>query len=262
VSTAAYQAAWRAANPEKVAAQKAAYTKAHPGENAARCATYAKAHREEAKAKKTAHYAANREAEQARSAAYRAANPEKVAAQKAAYYAANTEKFTAYQAAWAKANPEKAAANSAAYRAANPEKRAAYLAAWVRANPERCRAYSALRHARKLGNSIGLPLPDFEAMKAALVEAESDPICYLCGDEQTPIDLSAKWPAPNSLTWEHVLAIINDGPHATENILGAHARCNGIKGKKILDVGISREQIKARKAELDSADARKRLVST
>jgi 5-methylcytosine-specific restriction endonuclease McrA len=94
-----------------------------------------------------------------------------------------------------------------------------------------------------------------------VILAEHGLICPLCEDDHTPIDLSAKWPAPNSLTWEHILAIDAGGPHATENIVPAHARCNLIKGKKILTPEL-REYIKARKKELDSADARKRLVST
>lgn len=202
-------------------------------------AKYKKDHHEELVVANAAYYVKNREkiaaAQVIYQADFRAANPERVAAVKAKWRAANSEKIVA---------------SSAAYRAAHCKEKASSNAAYWAANPEKVAAHNATRRAAILGNSIGYPKPD----RAAIL-AESDLICYLCGDEQTPIDLSAKWPAPNSLTWEHILALHNDGPEATENIVPAHARCNSIKGKKILTVAL-REWIPVRKAQLDLRDTK------
>jgi hypothetical protein len=93
-------------------------------------AAYYAANREKVLARKAAYYAANREKVRACKAAYRAANREKERARNAAYYAANQEKVRACNAAWAAANREKERARKAAWRAANREKVLACNAAW------------------------------------------------------------------------------------------------------------------------------------
>lgn len=92
----AANAAWKAANPDKV------------------------------RNIRTADRVANPEKFRARAASYRAANPERVRAYRAAYRAANQEKTRAENAAYHAANREKERARCSTYRAANPEKRRIY----------------------------------------------------------------------------------------------------------------------------------------
>ena len=122
----AYQAAYRAANREKIAVKNAAHYAANREKITAHNAAYRAANREKIAARDAARYAANREKIAVKKAAYYAANRE----QKAVYRAANREKITAHNAAYRAANREKITAHNAAYRAANREK----IAAW-RASP-------------------------------------------------------------------------------------------------------------------------------
>ena len=226
----------------------AAWREAHRGGIAAYAASYRATYREEIAVQRAAWYAEHREEKAASSAAHYATHREEITAQKAAHYAEHREEKAAYGAAYRDTHREEIAARKAVYRTAHREEFNAYNAAYAKANPEKISAKSALRRVRIQGNSIGYPLPD----RAAIL-AEHGLICYLCEDEQTPIDLSAKYPARNSLTWEHILAVVQKGAEATENIRPAHARCNGIKHDKILTPEL-REHIKARKAQLDLRD--------
>ena len=84
-------------------------------------AAYRAANRDKIAASRAAHYAANRDKIAASVAAYRAANPEAAAARHAAWVRANREHNNAMKAAWARANPPepaKAAAKNARRRAA------------------------------------------------------------------------------------------------------------------------------------------------
>ena len=89
-------------------------------------AAYKAANRERISAKNAALYVASREKKKAQSAAYYAANREKYSAYQAAYQSANREKLTAYNSSWRSANFEKISARLAAYHAANPDKRTAH----------------------------------------------------------------------------------------------------------------------------------------
>ena len=85
----AYEAAYRAANRERIAAYSAAHRAANRERIAARGAAYYAANRERIAAHGAAHYAANRERIAARDKAYYAANRERIAARGVAYYAAH-----------------------------------------------------------------------------------------------------------------------------------------------------------------------------
>lgn len=83
-------AAYRAANPEKIAAMKRSYS------------------------------AANAEKERARAAAWSAANKERKLATGSAYRAAHKQEAKAYKAGWAKANSKHVVAKVSEWRKANP----------------------------------------------------------------------------------------------------------------------------------------------
>jgi hypothetical protein len=194
MSTASYQASYRAANREKIAARDAAYKAAHPekwaASQAAYQATWYEAHREEKATSNAAYHAAHREEVAATNATYYAAHREEIAAKKAAYYAVHREESAAYRAAYAKANPEKV------------------------------NAACALRRARKRGNSIGSPRPDFKA-----ILAEFGMVCHICGLEILgEVDLHM----------DHVIPLAKGGPHSAENLRPSHATCNIRKGSKLL----------------------------
>jgi 5-methylcytosine-specific restriction endonuclease McrA len=91
----AYQASWRAANPEKVREQQARYRAANP---------------EKVKERRERYRAANPEKVKEHRASYRAANPEKVKASGERYQVANPEKMREKQASWIASNPELAKA--------------------------------------------------------------------------------------------------------------------------------------------------------
>jgi len=176
-------------------------------------AVYNAAHREKA----AAYNAAYRDTHREERAAYQAANLEKIRSREAAYREAHREETAAYNAAYYAAHREEIAV----YQDARREEMAACSAAWAKANPEKRCAGEALRKARKLGNSIGFPLPDFEA-----ILAEFGMFCHICGLEI---------PSMADLHMEHVIALVNGGPHSAENIKPSHALCNLRKGSKRLE---------------------------
>ena len=88
----------------------AAYYAANRDKVAAMYRRWNTANRDKIAAKKARYRAANRDKIAEQQARYRAANPDKIAAKNARYHAANREKRTAQQARYRAANPDKAAA--------------------------------------------------------------------------------------------------------------------------------------------------------
>jgi hypothetical protein len=104
----AYQAAYYAANREKVLAR--------------RRAAYRAANREKVQERNRAYRAANREKVRERDRAYRAANREKVKARHAAWRAANREKMRAYnRAAYEKRRAQNGSSRTGRSRGAHPD---------------------------------------------------------------------------------------------------------------------------------------------
>jgi 5-methylcytosine-specific restriction endonuclease McrA len=69
--------------------------------------------------------------------------------------------------------------------------------------------------------------------------------CGICGD---PVDRKAEWPAPMSVSLDHIVPLSAGGGHVPDNVQCAHLRCNLIKndGRKAAtlfsprSVGVSR----------------------
>jgi len=203
----ASNAAWYAANSQKI--------------NAARAALYA-ANPEKAKAWAKA----NPERDKANKAAYRAANPEKVSAANAAWRASNPEKYKATQAVWRAANPEKikryaasperAKAYAVAYRAANPEKVKAAISKWMAAHPSAWRIYRQNRRARKLENGGKLS----RGLSAKLFKLQRGK-CPCC-----------KKPLGEDFHLDHIMPLARGGSNTDNNIQLLRASCNQQKSAK------------------------------
>jgi len=205
-------AAYYAANPEKIKVAKAAYYASNP---------------EKARASRAALHLASPGKRKAYNAAYRAANPEKVRACSAAYRAANPEKAKESYSAWKAANPEgskkryadnpeKQRAYAVAYRAANPEKVKAGQAAWYAAHSGAWRVHNQNRRARKLENggtlSKGLSAKLFKLQKGK---------CPCC-----------KQPLGDDFHLDHIEPIARGGSNTDNNIQLLRAGCNLQKSAK------------------------------
>lgn len=106
------------------------------------------------------------------------------------------------------------------------EKRHIALAAeqaWRAAHPERAMEKVRRRRARLLGAWV-------EDVDVAELWERDGGICQLCG---APVDGDAKWPAPLSLTVDHILPLSKGGKHELANVQIAHSRCNSVKGDRI-----------------------------
>lgn len=57
-------------------------------------------------------------------------------------------------------------------------------------------------------------------------------VCGLCDEA---IDPSLTWPAPGSVSLDHVIPVSLGGPHTRDNVQAAHLGCNVIKGNRVLE---------------------------
>lgn len=178
----ARDAAYRAANPEKVKAVMEIWRAANSDKlKAWRAARYAE-NTDSAKAASAVYRAANPGKWKASQVAWRAANPDKVKAARAASYAKHFVRVNAKNVANYAANPDKVKATSAAFRAANPEKVKAYNAAWQAANPDACRINHQNRRARE--KEAGGKLSRGLATKLFKLQKGKCPCCALpLGDD-------------------------------------------------------------------------------
>ena len=128
-----------------------------------------------------------------------------------------------------RAADQSAAEVSAAYWSAHPELARAQWDFYRTSHPEQNRAYSATRRARKLGNSIGFPKPDFKA-----ILAEFGMVCHICGQKIESLD---------DLHFDHVISLAKEGPHSAENLRPSHALCNMRKGSKSLEDYLAQNRV-------------------
>ena len=76
---------------------------------------------------------------------------------------------------------------------------------------------TSLALARRRGVEIGEPFSYLDVL------ARDDWTCGICGD---PIDPTLRHPAPGSATVDHVIPLVEGGPHSLENTQAAHYTCN------------------------------------
>lgn len=205
VARAAYQAAYRAANREKMAVD-AKYSAANREKIATRSAAYRAANKDRLAVSAAERYAANRESVAATNAEYRAANPERMAAYSAAWYAANRELVLSRAVEYQAVNREKIAEYQARYRQANAGRLSAYRAA----NSEKARENRGRRRARKANLLIETP-------KRSHVWSRTAGVCHLC---MRPVSYDSDWHA------EHVIPLSAGGVEHIDNLAVAHKTCN------------------------------------
>ena len=197
-----YNAAYYAANRERLIEQSGAWHKAHPESVAASRERYKPAEVEYGKT-------------------YRAANAPRIKAYLAANYAANKAERKVTQAAYAQAHADEIRVKRAAYYAANPGQVAANSRAWKKANPERASEVSRAGCARRRARMMGAVVT--KADYAAIL-AEHGMVCHICGK---PI------PDRAHLDFDHVIPIARGGAHSAENIRPSHGSCNRSKGARV-----------------------------
>ena len=197
----AVNAAWRAANPDKVRKNSRKWT------------------------------AENQEKSRAIKAKWANANPDKVKAKSAAYYQKNSAKLIAAAKAWDKQNRDKANASDSAWRAKNhdrykaaytarhkadPERFRAIAAAWRRANPEAVKASDHRRRAvaKKLHVNYS------RGLIARLLKLQKG-MCPCC-----------RQPLGGNFHMDHIIPIARGGTSEDDNIQLLRAKCNQEKSAK------------------------------
>lgn len=210
------QAAWKAANPEKVKSGGVAYRIANA---------------EKIKAAKAAYHAANKErinAELARKRLFdpeharelqRASysrNKEKANQRSAAYYQKNSAQIAKINHAWRQKNIDLVKKMVAAWAAANPSKVRASKDAWQARNPDYRRLQSHTRRARK--QLVGGRLSNGLRQKLFLLQRGK---CPCCGK-----------PLGNNYHLDHIHPISRGGSNTDDNMQLLRARCNIQKHSK------------------------------
>lgn len=121
--------------------------------------------------------------------------------------------------AWALANPERAQEAQQRWREKNPERRREAHRAWRHANPERRRAHcTATKSKRRAAMRKG------EAATGAQVADVRWSLfgrCYYCGEC-----------AGDDITVDHVVALVNGGSPAADNLVPSCVTCNSSKQNK------------------------------
>lgn len=113
------------------------------------------------------------------------------------------------------------------WREAHPEQALEGQRRWREAHPERARelsaTYTQTRRARKAEAFV-------EVVESGVVFALGDGFCGLCVQ---PIDLTLRWPHPESFSIEHITPLSKGGEHSYVNTQSAHLVCNMRKHDKV-----------------------------
>jgi 5-methylcytosine-specific restriction endonuclease McrA len=153
----------------------------------------------------------------AKSREYRAANLESVKATQAAWYVEHRDEHAARCARWRGTNRLR---HRQLARQAYERNRPAYIAraaAWNAAHPEQRRERTRRRRARLAAVTV-------ERVDYAAILAEHGPVCHICDGLIEPDDLH----------FDHVIPIARGGAHVAGNVRPSHARCNLVKGTRLM----------------------------
>lgn len=155
-------------------------------------------------------------------------------------HAAHKERRAAYGAGWRQANPgydaawrkrkaeadpswaERRLSREAEHRRKLLERDPEYFARWARENPENGRRSRRARRARKMN------APSERYSLAEIAERDGWR-CQLCG---RMVSKTAKWPARNSASIDHVVPLSEGGTDLRANVQLAHFGCNSSKNNR------------------------------
>lgn len=153
---------------------------------------------------------------------YRQEHPEakeKAAERSRRHYEDNKDKALDQSKRWHAENPEKVQKTQQDYYARNREARRESSRRWRADNPDKVAAQNAERRAREAGASTEEEI-DFKR----IYQRDRD-ICYLCGRKVKKSERHL----------DHVIPLSRGGTHSEDNLRLTHARCNLIKGSKLVE---------------------------
>lgn len=198
----AYNAAWYAANRERVAARVKSQRSTDP------------------------------EKYRAMSERWRKANPDKVKAKSAQWYAANRDKSIEKSKAWQRANPEKVRErNLAAYRNRDPKKCNAAHREWTAKNSDKVRAWRQA-WAERNPERLRLQKLNYKIRKRASGGRLSGNIITRLMELQRGLCACCRKPLGERYHLDHIVPLSIGGEHADRNMQLLRDKCNMQKSNK------------------------------
>lgn len=164
--------------------------------------------------------------ERERGRRWRAANPERARAATNRNYRANAARRRDSSQRWRERNPGKVRAAFATWREENIDYDRARNRAYRLEHPEVPRESARRRRVRKTGNG------DVEIFARSEIGDRDGWICGIC---DCPIDQTLQWPAPQSQSLDHIVAVSLGGEHTRANCRIAHLICNMRRGNRERD---------------------------
>lgn len=134
------------------------------------------------------------------------------------HYEENKERYLERSRRWREENPDKVRQYRKDWEERHPERKRESRARYNRAHPETVLAWARRRRAKLAEVTVG------EVDNKRVWKREKG-ICYLCGR-----------PVPKSdVHYDHVIPLSRGGTHSEDNIRVTHARCNQLKGTKLVE---------------------------
>lgn len=143
---------------------------------------------------------------------------ERMKAYRRQHYETNKGKHKENSSRWKEQNPEKVQQYKRSWKERNPEQVIESRARYNRDHKETTIAWSHRRRAKRAAATVG-------EVDYKRIWKRDKGICYLCG---CPVD-------KNDVHYDHVTPLSRGGTHSEDNLRVTHARCNLIKGTKLVE---------------------------
>lgn len=135
------------------------------------------------------------------------------------WYQDNKERHLERSTQWRADNPDKVKQTQRDYYERNQEARRMNTRRWRSENPEQVARQNEERRAREAGAGL-----DSDIDYGRIYRRDRD-ICYLCGKKVKKSERHL----------DHVIPLARGGSHSEDNLKVTHARCNLIKGTKLVE---------------------------